>query len=61
MHLIVANRRARVVGEEQLGDANRLFHGNDASRRHAGVPNFERVRVEQVYRDIDIVIMIRNR
>lgn len=55
MELIGANRRARVTGEDQLAARTNYFVGNDASRWRTGVANYERVRVEQVYRGIDVV------
>jgi hypothetical protein len=55
MQLIGANRRARVVGEEQLPTRTSYFIGKGASHWQSDVANYERVRVEQVYRGIDIV------
>ena len=55
MQLIGANRRARVVGENQLATRTSYFIGKDASHWQTGVANYERVKVEQVYRGIDIV------
>jgi photosystem II stability/assembly factor-like uncharacterized protein len=55
MKLIGANRRARVVGEEQLPAQTNYFIGNDAWRWRTGVTNYGRIRVEQVYSGVDLV------
>jgi len=55
MELIGANRRARVTGENQLAARTNFFVGNSASQWRTGVANYGRVRVEQVYRGIDVV------
>lgn len=55
MQLIGANRRARVIGESQLATRTNYFIGKDSSRWRTGVANYDRVRVEQAYRGIDVV------
>lgn len=55
MQLLAANRRARVIGESQLATRTSYFIGKDASHWRSDVPNYARVKVEQVYRGIDIV------
>lgn len=55
MQLIGANRRARIVGEQELNTRTNYFIGNDASQWRTDVPNYARVKVEQAYRGIDIV------
>ena len=55
MQLIGANRRARVIGEDQLATRTNYLIGNDASRWKTGIANFERVRVEQVYPGVDVI------
>lgn len=55
MQLIGANRRARVMGESQLATRTNYFIGKGASRWRTGVANYDRVRVEQAYRGIDVI------
>lgn len=55
LELIGANRRARVTGENQLAARTNYFVGNNASQWRTGVANYGGVRVEQVYRGIDVV------
>jgi photosystem II stability/assembly factor-like uncharacterized protein len=55
MRLTGANRRARVVGESQLAARTSYFIGKDPSHWQIGVANYERVKVEQVYRGVDLV------
>jgi hypothetical protein len=55
MQLIGANRRARVVGESQLPTRTSYFIGKDATEWRSDVANYARVKVEQVYRGIDVV------
>lgn len=55
MRLIGANGRARVIGENQLATRTSYFIGKEASRWQPAVANYERVKVEQVYRGIDLV------
>lgn len=55
MKFIGANRRARVIGEDQLAARTNYFIGNDASRWQTGVANYAQVRVEHAYRGIDVI------
>jgi len=55
MQLVGANRRARVLGESKLTTRTNYFLGNDASRWSKALPNYARVRVAGIYRDIDVV------
>jgi hypothetical protein len=55
MRLVRANRRACAVGEGELSARANYFIGNDATRWRRDIPQFARVRVEQVYRGIDVV------
>ena len=55
MRLVGANRRARVVGEGESSARANYFIGDDATRWQRDVPQFARVRVERVYRSIDVV------
>lgn len=50
-----ANRGARVVGENQLAAKTNYFVGDDAGRWRTGLANYERVKVNQIYRGIDMV------
>ncbi len=55
MQLVGANRRARVSGESQLATRTNYFIGNDPRLWRTHVPNYERVRVDQIYRGVDVV------
>ena len=55
MQLVGANRRARVLGENKLTTRTNYFLGNDPSRWSKALPNYARVRVAGIYRDIDVV------
>ena len=55
LKLIGANRRARVIGENQLATRTNYLIGNDASRWQVGVANYGQVRVEHAYRGIDVI------
>ena len=55
MELVGANRGARAVGlDEQAGRTN-YFIGNDPARWKTGIPAYSSVRIEKVYRGIDLV------
>lgn len=53
--LVGANRRARMSGENQLPTRTNYIIGKDAARWQTGIANYARVKVEQVYRGIDLV------
>lgn len=55
LQLVSANRHARVIGENQLTTRTNYFIGNDATQWNRNVPNYARVRVEQIYRGVDVV------
>lgn len=55
MKLIGANRRARVVGENQLDARTNYFFGKNATGWLTGLANYERVKAEQVYRGVDVI------
>jgi len=55
MQIVGANRRARVIGENQLTSRTNYFVGNNPRLWRTGVPNYGRVRVEQIYRGVDVV------
>ena len=55
MQLVGANRGARILGENKLTTRTNYFLGNDPSRWSKALPNYARVRVAGVYRDIDVV------
>lgn len=54
MKLIGANRRARAVGENQLAAKTNYFVGNDCGRWRTSLANYERVKVNQIYRGVDV-------
>ncbi|HJZ67087.1 MAG TPA: SBBP repeat-containing protein [Blastocatellia bacterium] len=55
MQLVGGNRCGRVIGEGRLATRSNYFIGNDPRRWRTDVRNYERVRVEQVYRGIDVI------
>ena len=55
MTLLNANRNPRMVGMDELPGKTNYFIGNDPQKWRTDVPNYERVRYEQVYRGIDMV------
>jgi hypothetical protein len=46
---------SHAIGVDPLASTSHYFIGNDPARWTTGVPNFGRVRYEQVYRGIDLV------
>lgn len=54
MQLIGSNQRARLIGENQLSSHTNYFIGSDPHRWRRDVPNYARVKAEQVYRGIDL-------
>jgi len=55
MKLAGANGNASIVGTDMLPGKSNYFIGNDASRWHRNVPQFARVKYENVYRGINLV------
>jgi photosystem II stability/assembly factor-like uncharacterized protein len=53
--LVGAKRRAAVCGEDHLPVRTSYLIGNDAARWRTDVASFSRVRVEQIYRGVDVV------
>lgn len=49
-----ANRAAHMDGTHLLRSTTNLFFGNDHSKWRRGVPNYERLEVHGLYRDIDL-------
>ncbi len=50
-----ANPEARIEGTDLLRSTTNLYFGRDASAWRKGVPNYGKVRVDHVYRGIDLV------
>jgi len=55
MQLAGANRRARVIGEDLSPSRTNYFIGSDPTQWRSDVSSYSRVKVEQVYRGVDIV------
>jgi hypothetical protein len=55
MHLVSGNSAAEVEGLEELPAKSNYFIGNDPSRWRTGVPNYSKVRYQNVYSGIDLV------
>lgn len=55
MQLVGGNPRASVVGQNELLARTNYFIGNDSTRWQTEAPNYARVRVEGVYRGVDVV------
>lgn len=55
MKLAGANRNANLTGAELLPGKSNYFLGNDPAKWHGGVPQFARVRYEDVYPGINLV------
>lgn len=49
-----ANRAALIQGEQLLASKTNLYFGNDKSKWRRGIPNYGRVRVEQLYPGVDL-------
>jgi hypothetical protein len=49
-----ANRAARLEGEQLLASTTNLYFGNDPSKWRRAIPNYGRVRVEQLYPGVDL-------
>jgi hypothetical protein len=49
-----ANRAARIEGVELLASKTNIYLGNDASKWRHAVPNYGRVKVDELYRGIDL-------
>jgi hypothetical protein len=55
MHWIGASRAAAPTGEAEMTAKSNYFIGNDQSQWHSGVPNFQRVRQNDLYPGVDLV------
>src|SRR3984893_6291015 len=55
MKLAGANRNADITGSELLPGKSNYFLGNDAAKWRRGVPQFARVRYENVYPGINLL------
>ncbi|HEY6195753.1 MAG TPA: SdrD B-like domain-containing protein [Candidatus Eisenbacteria bacterium] len=53
--LVGARRSPRSLGEDRVACVTNYFKGSDASRWHARIPNYQRVRFIGVYPGIDLV------
>ena len=55
IQLVGANRHARVVGENELQARSNYFIGNDPGQWRTEVRNYTQVKVEEIYRGVDVV------
>jgi len=55
MKLVGANQAARVAGVEELPGKSNYFIGKDPAKWRTDVPNYGRVKYEDVYRGVDLV------
>ena len=55
MKLVHANPKAEVVGQDELPGKSNYFIGNDPKKWHTDVPQFAKVRYENVYPGVDLV------
>jgi hypothetical protein len=55
MKLVGANPGAKVTGVDELPGKSNYFIGNDRRKWRVNVPNYTRVKYEQVYRGVDVV------
>ncbi|MCH7499689.1 MAG: SBBP repeat-containing protein, partial [Nitrospinae bacterium] len=55
MKLVGANPEPKIVGEEKLASISNYFIGNDSSKWRTNVPNYGKVRYQEVYPGIDLI------
>lgn len=55
MELIGANPKARISGMEALPGKSNYFIGNDPEKWHQDIPNYAKVRYQNVYPGVDLV------
>lgn len=55
MRLVGANRSAAVTGVAELSGTSNYYIGNDPKNWHTNVPNYAKVRYENIYPGIDLV------
>lgn len=55
LELVGADRDTRITGENQLPGDTSYFVGNNPRHWHTGIPNYARVRYQQIYPGIDLV------
>jgi hypothetical protein len=55
MEFINASTTARITGEEKLAGRTSYFLGNSPSRWRSNIPNFARVRYDDLYPGIDLI------
>lgn len=55
MKLVGANSTAKISGLEQLPGTSNYFIGNDPKKWHTAVPNYAKVRYQDVYPGVDLV------
>jgi hypothetical protein len=55
MKLVGANAKAKVIGQNELPGKSNYFIGNDPQKWHTNVPQYAKVRYENVYPSVDLV------
>jgi len=55
MRLVGANTRAAVTGAEELPGKSNYFIGNDPKKWRTNVPNYAKVKYQNVYPGVDLV------
>jgi uncharacterized protein (TIGR03437 family) len=55
LKLVGANTAAKLTGEEKLPGKSNYFIGNDPSKWRTNLPNYAKVRYQQVYPGVDVV------
>ena len=55
LQFVNANPSPDVVGEDRLPWNNNYFKGNDPNKWQSDVPNYQKVRLKDVYDGIDLV------
>ena len=55
LRFVGANPRAKVVALDELPGKSNYFIGNDPAKWHTNVPNFARVRYENLYPGVDLM------
>ncbi|MCG3119198.1 MAG: hypothetical protein ALAOOOJD_01543 [bacterium] len=55
LQLIGANSELRVVGLDELSSKTNYFIGSDSSQWHTNVPNYAKIKYQEIYPGVDVV------